>query len=194
MPARGELGAIPPAVSPCASDDAVANPHGLLPIEAASSTGSPDDGRTQIGGLTMPWIKDTKAQAMQAEAKRALEEGRTVFVCRVNTPMTHHTMSGSMPGFAEQDRGGRVFSAGDLNMPASLRTPRTGRRATSCSGPRRRRRSLIAERTGKVARRLTRSFATNRLRRSTLERRAVSEGGSDGGRLQSPGAGRTRGA
>jgi hypothetical protein len=52
--------------------------------------------------MTMPWIKDTKAQSMQVEAKRALEEGRTVFVCRVNTPMTHHTMSGSMPGFAEQ--------------------------------------------------------------------------------------------
>jgi hypothetical protein len=54
-----------------------------------------------LGG-DMGWIKDTKAQARQDEAKRALEEGRTVYVCRINTPVTHHTMSGSMPGFAEQ--------------------------------------------------------------------------------------------
>jgi hypothetical protein len=45
----------------------------------------------------MGWIKDAKAQAMHAEANRAREEGRMVFVCRVNTPMTHHQLSHSAP-------------------------------------------------------------------------------------------------
>jgi hypothetical protein len=50
----------------------------------------------------MGWIKDAKAEAIAKEAARAIEEGRQVFVARVNVGMTHHLMSGSVPGFAEQ--------------------------------------------------------------------------------------------
>lgn len=50
----------------------------------------------------MGWIKDAKAESIGKEAARALEEGRSVFVARINTGATHHGLSGSMPGFAEQ--------------------------------------------------------------------------------------------
>ncbi|MDR7278947.1 hypothetical protein [Catenuloplanes atrovinosus] len=50
----------------------------------------------------MGWIKDAKAENVAKEAARAIEEGRRVFVLRINTPMTHHQLSGSLPGFAEQ--------------------------------------------------------------------------------------------
>jgi hypothetical protein len=52
--------------------------------------------------MTMGWIKDAKAEALSKEAVRAIEEGRTVFVARINVGATHHGMSGSVPGFAEQ--------------------------------------------------------------------------------------------
>ncbi len=49
----------------------------------------------------MGWIKQAKANALSEEAARALAEGRTVFAPMLNTPMTHHTMSGSVAGWAE---------------------------------------------------------------------------------------------
>lgn len=50
----------------------------------------------------MGWIKDAKVEAMTKEAKRALDEGRTVFVCRINQGMTQVNVSGSLSGVAEQ--------------------------------------------------------------------------------------------
>ncbi|MEU3457214.1 hypothetical protein ABZ671_26960 [Micromonospora sp. NPDC006766] len=50
----------------------------------------------------MGWIKDAKANAIAQEAARAREEGRTVFVARINNPATGHVMSGSVAGVAEQ--------------------------------------------------------------------------------------------
>jgi hypothetical protein len=49
----------------------------------------------------MGFIKDAKQQMLSAEAKRAIEEGRTVFTPMLNTPMSQHTMSGSVAGWAE---------------------------------------------------------------------------------------------
>lgn len=49
----------------------------------------------------MGWIKDAKANALLQEAQRAIQEGRTVFTPMLNTPMTQHTMSGSVAGWAE---------------------------------------------------------------------------------------------
>ena len=53
----------------------------------------------------MGFIKDAKRDAVVTEAKRAIEEGRTVYVPRLNTPKTHHGMSGSIPGWAEMIEG-----------------------------------------------------------------------------------------
>lgn len=50
----------------------------------------------------MGWIKDAKASALAKEASRAVEEGRSVFVTRINVGVTHHGMSGSVPDMAEQ--------------------------------------------------------------------------------------------
>ncbi|MEV0070945.1 hypothetical protein [Amycolatopsis sp. NPDC050768] len=49
----------------------------------------------------MGFIKQAKADALTKEAGRAIAEGRTVFTPRLNTPMMHHTMSGSIAGWAE---------------------------------------------------------------------------------------------
>lgn len=49
----------------------------------------------------MGWVKDAKAQTLAAEASRAMAEGRAVFTPMLNTPMTQHTMSGSVAGWAE---------------------------------------------------------------------------------------------
>jgi hypothetical protein len=47
------------------------------------------------------FIKDTKAQNLGTEAKRAVEQGRTVFAPKLNTPMSQHNMSGAIAGWAE---------------------------------------------------------------------------------------------
>ncbi|WP_036453699.1 hypothetical protein [Mycolicibacterium smegmatis] len=49
----------------------------------------------------MGFIKDAKANMLREEAQRAIQQGRTVFVAMLNTPITHHTMSGSVAGWAE---------------------------------------------------------------------------------------------
>ena len=49
----------------------------------------------------MGWIKNAKASMLTMEAARAVQEGRTVFAPMLNTPMTHHTMSGAVAGWAE---------------------------------------------------------------------------------------------
>ncbi len=49
----------------------------------------------------MGWIKNAKANLLSEEAARAAAEGRTVFAPMLNTPVTHHTMSGSVAGWAE---------------------------------------------------------------------------------------------
>ncbi|MBD0743915.1 hypothetical protein BG418_20290 [Streptomyces sp. CBMA152] len=50
----------------------------------------------------MGWIKDAKAEAISKEAQRAIDEGRTVFVCRVNQGALQSNFSGSLSGVAEQ--------------------------------------------------------------------------------------------
>jgi hypothetical protein len=49
----------------------------------------------------MGWVKDAKQRELGVEARRALEEGRTVFAPMLNTPMTQHSLSGSIAGWAE---------------------------------------------------------------------------------------------
>ncbi len=49
----------------------------------------------------MGWIKDAKRNMLAEEAARAVQEGRTVFAPMLNTPMSQHTMSGSVAGWAE---------------------------------------------------------------------------------------------
>ena len=49
----------------------------------------------------MGFIKDTKAAGLLTEAERAVAEGRHVFAAILNTPMTHHGLSGSVAGWAE---------------------------------------------------------------------------------------------
>jgi hypothetical protein len=46
-------------------------------------------------------FKETKRNMLAQEARRAIDEGRTVFVPRLNTPMTQHGLSGSIAGWAE---------------------------------------------------------------------------------------------
>jgi hypothetical protein len=50
----------------------------------------------------MGMIKNVKAALMTTEAQRAVDEGRTVFVCRINQGATQIDMSGSLSGIAEQ--------------------------------------------------------------------------------------------
>jgi len=50
----------------------------------------------------MSLIKDAKAATLAREAQRAIEEGRWVFICRINNPALSHQMSGSVSGVAEQ--------------------------------------------------------------------------------------------
>ena len=47
-------------------------------------------------------FKDMKAESIGKEAARATEEGRRVFIARINVGVTHHNLSGSVPGLAEQ--------------------------------------------------------------------------------------------
>jgi hypothetical protein len=47
------------------------------------------------------FIKDAKRNMVREEAKRAIDEGRTVYAPRLNTPATHGHLSGSIPGWAE---------------------------------------------------------------------------------------------
>lgn len=49
----------------------------------------------------MGLIKQAKADALVTEARRAVEQGRTVFAPRLNTPLSQHGMSGSIAGWAE---------------------------------------------------------------------------------------------
>jgi hypothetical protein len=49
----------------------------------------------------MGWIKDAKQDTLATQARRAIEEGRTVFVPMLNTPMFASAMSGPVPGWAE---------------------------------------------------------------------------------------------
>ncbi|WP_326806047.1 hypothetical protein OIE49_36545 [Streptomyces sp. NBC_01788] len=50
----------------------------------------------------MGWIKDAKADMIRQDAERAINEGRTVFVCRINQGFMQGNMSGSLSGVAEQ--------------------------------------------------------------------------------------------
>ncbi len=47
----------------------------------------------------MGFIKDAKSNAIATEAERAVAEGRIVFAAMLNTPMSQHTMSGSIAGW-----------------------------------------------------------------------------------------------
>jgi hypothetical protein len=49
----------------------------------------------------MGFIKQAKQNVVAQDAERAAREGRTVFVPRLNTPATHHGMSGVVPDWAE---------------------------------------------------------------------------------------------
>ena len=49
----------------------------------------------------MGFIKDTKANMVRQEAERAIQQGRTIFAAMLNTPITQHTLSGSVAGWAE---------------------------------------------------------------------------------------------
>jgi len=46
-------------------------------------------------------IKQAKQDMVGTQARRAIEEGRTVFTPRLNTPWSHGGQSGSVPGWAE---------------------------------------------------------------------------------------------
>lgn len=54
-----------------------------------------------VSAQGMGFIKDAKAGMLAQEAERAVREGRTVFTAMLNTPWTHHTMSGSVPDWAQ---------------------------------------------------------------------------------------------
>jgi hypothetical protein len=58
----------------------------------------------------MGFIKDAKVNMVLTEARRAVEEGRSVFAPKLNTPMTQSSMSGSIAGWAEMIEG--IESAG----------------------------------------------------------------------------------
>jgi|tagenome__1003787_1003787.scaffolds.fasta_scaffold14879705_1 hypothetical protein len=49
----------------------------------------------------MGFIKNAKSDMLGTEAKRAWEEGRSVFAPMLNTPMTQSSLSGSVSGWAE---------------------------------------------------------------------------------------------
>ncbi|UXY25017.1 hypothetical protein N8I84_42075 (plasmid) [Streptomyces cynarae] len=50
----------------------------------------------------MGFIKDAKVESMKGHAQRAISEGRTVFVCRVNQGALQSNWSGPLSGVAEQ--------------------------------------------------------------------------------------------
>ena len=47
-------------------------------------------------------IKDAEANAIKEHARRAISEGRTVFVCRVNQGALQSNFAGPLSGVAEQ--------------------------------------------------------------------------------------------
>ena len=49
----------------------------------------------------MGFIKETKSNQLTKEAQRAIEEGRTIFAPRLNTPMSSSGFTGSISGWAE---------------------------------------------------------------------------------------------
>lgn len=49
----------------------------------------------------MGFVKQTKSDVLAGEARRAVEEGRSVFAPMLNTPWTQHSMSGAISGWAE---------------------------------------------------------------------------------------------
>jgi hypothetical protein len=49
----------------------------------------------------MGFVKQAKQNMVATEAQRALAEGRRYYTPRLNTPMTHGGISGSIPGWAE---------------------------------------------------------------------------------------------
>ncbi len=81
----------------------------------------------------MGWIKNAKANLLSDEAARAAAEGRTVFAPMLNTPVTHHTMSGSVAGWAEMIESIEAQGGGGSTSGAWLPTTRAGRRPTRCS-------------------------------------------------------------
>ena len=50
----------------------------------------------------MGFIKDAKADSIASHAQRAIEEGRTIFAPRLNSPRTAAGFSGPVSGWAEQ--------------------------------------------------------------------------------------------
>jgi hypothetical protein len=50
----------------------------------------------------MGLIKDAKVNKISAEASRAIQEGRSVFLCRINVGMTDSGMSGTVGGGAAE--------------------------------------------------------------------------------------------
>lgn len=53
----------------------------------------------------MGFIKQAKQNMVAAEAKRAIEEGRKVFVAKLNPSLTSGSISGSLGGVAEMIEG-----------------------------------------------------------------------------------------
>lgn len=49
----------------------------------------------------MGFLKDVKSNKIAGEAQRAIQEGRSVFLARINVGMTDAGMSGSVTGAAE---------------------------------------------------------------------------------------------
>jgi hypothetical protein len=49
----------------------------------------------------MGFIKNAKASSIAAEAERARQQGRSVDAPMLTTPMSQHTLSGSVAGWAE---------------------------------------------------------------------------------------------
>ena len=50
-------------------------------------------------------FKEAKVSALGDEARRAAEEGRTVFAPKLNTPASQHGLSGAISGWAEMIEG-----------------------------------------------------------------------------------------
>ena len=77
----------------------------------------------------MGWIKDAKAEAISKEAQRALDEGRTVFVCRVNQGSLQSNYSGSLSGVAEQIEAVEALGWKLIKRPSHMTTGTTPQRS-----------------------------------------------------------------
>jgi hypothetical protein len=53
----------------------------------------------------MGFIKDSKAESIEADAAKAYAEGRWIFAARLNTPTFSFSQSGPVPGWAEMIEG-----------------------------------------------------------------------------------------